>query len=103
MVAAMEAVKGSCSVKRAAEEHGVPRTTLQDRIVSNVTHGVNPGPTSYLNKEEESDLANFLETVSSIGYGKTRKQIKALVETTVRAIGTLRKDRMTDGWFRQFL
>ena len=73
MVAAMEAVKGGCSMKRAAEEHGVPRTTLQDRILGNVTHGVKPGTVPYLNKEEESDLVNFFETVSNVGYGKTQR------------------------------
>ena len=30
MLAALEAVRAGCSVKRAALEHGVPRTTLQD-------------------------------------------------------------------------
>ena len=30
----------------------------------------------YLNKEEESELAQFVAEVSEIGYGKTRKQIK---------------------------
>jgi len=30
MMAAMKVVKGGCSIKRAAEEHNVPRTTLND-------------------------------------------------------------------------
>ena len=31
MIAALEAVKNGSSIKRAALEHGVPRTTLSDR------------------------------------------------------------------------
>jgi len=36
---------------------------------------------------EEKDLAGFLEVTSSIGYGKTRKQIKAVAETVAREKG----------------
>ena len=44
MIAAIESVKGGQSIKRAAEVHGVPRTTLQDRVKGKVVHDVNPGP-----------------------------------------------------------
>jgi len=39
MELAMDTVRQGCSVKRATEEHGVPRTTLQDRITREVVHG----------------------------------------------------------------
>jgi len=39
------------------------------------------------------DLAGFLEVTSSIGYGKTRKQIKAVAETVAREKGILRKEK----------
>ena len=39
MEAAMCAVKEGSTVARAAIEHGVPRSTLQDRISSRVLHG----------------------------------------------------------------
>jgi len=35
----MDAVIQGCSVRRAAEEHRVPITTLQDRISGKVFHG----------------------------------------------------------------
>ncbi len=42
MLHAMEAMKtGKMGVNRAALEHGVPRTTLKDRIAGRVIHGTN--------------------------------------------------------------
>lgn len=39
MIAAMNAVKDGGHIKRAAEEHGVPVSTLRDRISGRVVHG----------------------------------------------------------------
>jgi len=44
MMAAMDAIKKGMSVKRAAEEHAIPRSTLEDRILGNIVHGTKPGP-----------------------------------------------------------
>ena len=103
MIRAMDAVKQGSSVKRAAEQHGVPRTTLRDHISGHVQHGKKPGPEPYLNREEEEDLVNFIEEVAEVGFGKTRKQIKAMVEQTAREKQVLRKQEISDGWFRRFL
>ena len=93
MINAIEVVKQGCSIKRAAEEHRVPRTTLHDRISGKVMQGKKPGPEPYLNKQEEEDLANFVEVVADIGFGKTKIQIKAMVEKTARDKSTLRKEK----------
>jgi len=90
-------------MKRAAENYKVPRTTLLDRISGKVIHGSKSGPSPYLNKEEESDLANFVAEVSEIGCGKIRKQIKGMVEKVANEKGVLRKKQISDGWFRRFL
>jgi len=103
MEQAMEAVKKGFSVKRAAEVHKVPRTTLQDRVLGKVIHGTRPGPQPYLNKEEEGDLAEFIEVVADVGFGKTRKQVKAMVEQVAKDKGTLRKSKISDGWYRRFV
>ena len=58
MVAAMAAIKGGCSAKRAAEEHGVPVSTLRDHISGRVIHGTKPGPRPYLNPTKESRACN---------------------------------------------
>ena len=80
MEKAMEAVKSKVGINRAVMECGVPCTTLKNYISGHVEHGVNSGLVTYLNKEEERDLAVFLKKCASIGYGKTRKQVMAIVE-----------------------
>ena len=72
MEKAMEAVMSGVGINRVAMEHGVPRTTLKDRISGHVEHNVNPCPDPYLNKEEEKELGVFLKKSASMGYGKTR-------------------------------
>jgi len=74
MLNPMDAVKKGSSIKRAAEEHGVPRTSLQDHVLGKVEHVKKPGPQPYLNREEEEDLAKFVEVVANIGFGRTRKR-----------------------------
>ena len=104
MEKAMEAVKSGVGINRAAMECGVPRTTLKDRISGRVEHGVNPGPVAYLNKEEERELGVFLKKCASIGYGKTRKQVMAIVEAHVTNNKKgLRSSKITQGWWRSFL
>ena len=68
MVAAINAVQNGSSVTMAAICHGVPRITLQDQRSGRVIHATKPGPPPYLNKDEEANLAEFLEVVSDVGY-----------------------------------
>ena len=63
----MKAVrKGPISINKAALLHGVPPTTLKDRLSGRVEHGTKPGPVKYLNNEE------------------TRRQVKVIVENVER-------------------
>ena len=87
MKAAMDAVREGVPVKRVALNHGVPRTTLQDRHLGRVIHGTKPGPKANL---------TVSEVTGQIGYGKTRKQVKVVAESVAR-------ERISDGWFRRFL
>ena len=93
MVAAMKAVSKGSTIRKAALEHGVPRTTLQDRITGRVEHGCKPGAKPYLNKLEETNLAKFLKINSGTGYRKTKKQVKVMVEKTACDKDVLRKSR----------
>ncbi len=84
MLQAMEAVRtGKTGVNRAALEHGVPPTTLKDRLSGRVLHGTSIGPKSYLTKDEEQELVTFLINCSKMGYGKTRSEVLKIVEATM--------------------
>ena len=43
MEAAMKAVEGGKGINKAAGDHGVPATTLQNRVSGRVVHGDKPG------------------------------------------------------------
>lgn len=63
-----------------------------------VVHGTNPGPSTYLDKDEEHALAEHLIDAAKIGYGKTRRQVKGIVENVARAKNVLRANHVSDGW-----
>ena len=114
MIGAMQAIVDGLSITGAAREYGVPRTTLQDRILGKVVHGKKPGPKRYLNEAEEKKLSEFLVETAAVGYGKSRAEIMAIAEKTIKKKaekttdttknkGGLRKDKITNGWFDSFM
>ena len=109
MDAALQAVKDGQTVTAAAKQHGVPKSTLYDRVTGRVTHGRKPGPNPYLTKAEETELSKFLIVTNKAGYGKTRAEVKSIAERTLKFKETeedakiLKGDRVTDGWFNRFM
>jgi len=72
MLAAMKSVQeGKFGVNEAAKQHGIPPTTLKDRLSGRVQHGTKPGPPPYLDEHEEKVLSSFLTDCASVGYAKT--------------------------------
>lgn len=65
MKAAMKAVEKGSSIRKAALDHDVPKTTLKDCLSGRVEHGVKPGPRPYLERSEETQLASFIEQCAS--------------------------------------
>ena len=72
-------VQNGLSIRRAAEAHGVPRSTLQDRISGRVPFGVKSGPPKYLSDEEEAELVCFLSGCVAVGYAKSKQEVISLV------------------------
>ena len=104
MLSAMAAIKNGMSVTRAATTHGVPRTTLHDRISGRVAHGTKSGPPPYLSPHEEKEFSIFIEQTAKVGYGKSRKQIKKVTEDVAHDKGLLDKDKsVSDGWYKGFM
>ena len=80
MVRAFEAVQqGELSVCRAAEEYGVPRSTLQDKVAGRSVLNARSG-WALLTANEEKHLADFLIGCASIGYAKSRKDVLSIVQ-----------------------
>ena len=70
-------------VNEATAQHGVPPTTLKNKLSGRVKHGTKPGPQSYLTKEEEYELVDFLIECCKMGNGKTKKEILQIVKRLV--------------------
>ena len=62
-----------------------------------------PGPRPYLEQSEEIELVSFIEQCASIGYGKSRKDIMCIAQSAVESKGLLRKDVISNGWWRRFI
>ena len=81
MELAMKAVEAGSLINQAAFDHGVPPTTLKDRLSGRVKHGDKPGPKQYLSSEEETELAAFLKSCAAVVYGKTRRDAMGIAES----------------------
>ena len=68
------------SVSKAAETHGVPRTTLNDHVLGKALPGAKCGAATVLSMTEEQDLVYFfLIKSASIGCGRTRQEVIDMV------------------------
>ena len=93
----------SMPVLRAAKKHGVPKSTLHDRISGKVSHGDKPGPKPLLTAAEEGEFADFLVEVSQAGYGKTRREVRQIAGRVAVDKGKRDKAMVSHGWFKRFL
>ena len=81
------------SIREAALQYGVPKSTLGDRLSGRVLSGATSGPQMYLDKSAEEELVQFLLRSAEIGYAKSRKQVvRRLLQKKKR------KERSSDEW-----
>ena len=98
------------SIKRAALEHGVPRTTLYDRHTSRMSV-IQSCPWYSMGLIlvhshtwiRLKKLCDFVVVVGQIGYGKTQRQIRNIAEAVAHDKGILKKEKISDGWLWRFL
>ena len=88
------------SVRKAAEFHGIPKTTLDDHVNGRSLPGAKSGPPTLLSSEEEDDLVSFLIKSSEIGFSRTRKDVLAMVDRVLASKGIYRC--VTSGWWAKF-
>ena len=85
MAQALDAIiREGTSIREAAMQFGVPKSTLGDRVSGKVLTGATSGPQTYLDHSEEEELVQFLLWCVEIGYAKSRKQVLALVRRRKR-------------------
>ena len=104
MLTAISSVQNDgLSGNQAADHHRVPRSTLKDQLSGRVIHGTKSGPKIYLSADEENELEKYLLQGSKIGYGKTRCDIKCIVERYLKENGRMRGPSLSDGWWTKFI
>ncbi len=87
------------SVRRAALQYNVPKSSLGDRVSGRVAPGATSGPPKYLTTGEENEV-QFLIRSAAIGYGKSRKEVIALVQSVLNSKGIAKS--VTNGWWESF-
>lgn len=97
-------MKHGWTIRKAAEDFGVPRSTLYDRTSGRVDFGARSGPSRYLNDQEERELVRFLVGCANIGYAKTPKQVITLVRAIVAKKQCIDPDEVnvSMGWWNSF-
>ena len=88
------------SIRRAAMQYNVPRSTLFDRVSGRIQPGAVSGPPKYLTFTEEAELAKFLSRCGAIGYARSKSEILALVQRVLDSRG--KGQTVTHGWWDSF-
>ena len=90
-------IAGEMSLRKAAEEYGVPRSTLHAKVQGKVPISVKSGAKKHLTDEEEERLVEFLAGCASIGYAKSCKEVMAIAQKKLLNVGIPRLKLPRDG------
>ena len=97
-----EVTNGSLTVRRAALEYNVPKSTLHDRITGKVLPGAVGGAPRYLDDEEEEELVKWLIGCAEVGYAKSIREVRAIVGATVAKKLQVEQATVSHGWWDRF-
>lgn len=75
------------SLRKAAMQYGIPKSTLSMYVAGKLEIGVKRGPASILSVEEERRLVEYVVHMGQIGYGRTREQLLDIVAKMVSSDG----------------
>lgn len=95
-----DVTSGKLTVRRAALEHNVPKSTLHNRVTGKVLPGAVGGPPRYLTDEEE--LVLWLEGCAEVGCAKSVREIRAVVGAIVAKKQNLEQVAVSHGWWDRF-
>lgn len=73
--ALIEVKSGRCTVRQAAKQFGVPKSSLGDRVSGRVTPGCRSGPAQLITSADEELLVEFSLYMSKHGFPLTKQQL----------------------------
>lgn len=73
--ALIEVKSGRCTVRQAAKEFGVPKSSLGDRVSGRVAPGSRSGPAQLITSADEELLVEFSLYISKHGFPLTKQQL----------------------------
>ena len=96
-------IDGKMGVNRAADQYGVPRSTLKDRV--SAKHRARSGPQPYLSYEEEEELVTYLVKCAEIGYPKTKDEVIGIVRQALhkKKGAEFAEEFKGRGWWERFM
>ncbi|XP_054263526.1 uncharacterized protein LOC128986934 [Macrosteles quadrilineatus] len=105
MLKAIEEVKNGRSIKAAARDNNVPRSTLQNKLSGKSPKERRMGPEAVLNKTEESILVKWLFTTAKAGFPVSQQQLLDSVQHLLKDLkrkNPLKDDRPGRSWYLGF-
>jgi len=84
------------SLRKAALQYGIPKSTLSLYVSGKLQIGARRGPASILSAEEEQRIVDYAVHMGQIGYGRTREQIFDIVAAIVSKDG--HPNPFVNGW-----
>ena len=104
MLAAVEAVRNGVTIRKAAADFNVPKSTLGDRITGRIEHGDKSGPDPIISAEDERKLAAYLIDVSKQGYRKSKEIILYMAtQIAIKRGKVVKGNCLSEMWWRNFL
>lgn len=95
------------SVREVCRKHGIPRSTLQDRIAGRTTDMVKkPGPDPILSYEGEKQIVDWLLNLSKCGFPLKKSELLDTAQKVFKDTGKpniFKDDRPGQTWFKNFL
>ena len=79
--AAVAAVEGGMSFRKAAKMYGIPKTTIHDRVAGRIAlTTTRSGPPTILTPAEEDQLVNHIIKCGKVGYPLSKTDVKLVVK-----------------------
>ncbi|CCF44234.1 transposase, partial [Colletotrichum higginsianum] len=98
---ALEAISNGQSVRKAAQQYGVPRSTLQHRLQGTQARAAAFSDLQRFTVSQEAKLAEWVRIQHALGLPPTHQQVKHFAERILHAIGDTQP--IGRGWVQAFI